>query len=96
MTLDPRMSECLPPPVVTLPLRSELTAKAIPLIQRDERAVEQLAIALALRALQHIQDVPADEMIEAMSINARAMERAAEILDERARLVSKGGKNGKG
>ena len=53
----------------------------------DDRVIERRALVLALNTLKHIQDMPAAEIAEALYVNAEALRRAAEIIDERARLI---------
>lgn len=95
-SLDPRMLETLPAPSAPSIHRANLTSKVVATSKREDRAIDQLALAFAMDALRHIQDMPPADVAEALYVNARALERAAEVIDERARLISKGGKNGKG
>jgi hypothetical protein len=54
----------------------------------DDRAIERLALVVALNTLKpHSKDTPAAEIVEALYVNAEALRRAAEIIDERARLI---------
>lgn len=94
--LDPRMEETLPPPSSPSIGREHLTTAAHEMLKRENKFIDQLALTWAIKALSYVQDIPTPDVAEALYVNAEAMRRAAEILDERARLISNGGKNGKG
>lgn len=88
MTLDDRMLETLPAPTVVLPPRSELTAKARAVIEREDRAIKLLAMEFARRAFSQVKGLP-DELA-AMHLQAEAMRQAADIIDKEMRTIEAG------
>ena len=58
-------------------------------MNHDDKAVERLALALALTAVRYVTNTPTADIAKALDDNAEAMRRAADILDERARLMAR-------
>jgi hypothetical protein len=58
-------------------------------MNNDDKAVERLALALALTAVRCITNTPTADIAKALDVHAEAMRRAADILDERARLMAR-------